>query len=455
MPIDQAACLAEHASRGPRYTSYPPATEFAPLSPDRVHRELAAIGAARRAVSLYVHVPFCRSLCAYCGCNVIPTRDESRGVGYVDQLATEMALLAGPLGEAPVVEIALGGGSPNFLAPRTLRTLISTIDRYFHVVPDARRSIELDPRQTTSAQLETLGALGFNSTSFGVQDFAQPVQDAIRRHQSIVQTRWLVERSRAAGLDDINIDIVYGLPRQTEDSFKATVDTVIDLGPDRVALFGYAHLPDKLPHQRIVEKAGRVLDAYERATLLLLAIERFTAAGYVHLGLDHFAKAGSRLARAAAEGRMGRTFQGYVERTSDTILGIGTSAISSTPRMHWQNHPKLPAWEDAITQQTLPVARGFVLDRDDRARRSLIERLMCDGRADLGALAREHLLDVDTYFAAELDRLKLVPELASYDVATHTIETTATGKLLVRNVCMLFDRYLDEGAAQPRFSTTI
>ncbi len=189
-PIDTAACLAEHASRGPRYTSYPPATEFGPVSGDRVTRELDAIGLAQRPVSLYVHVPFCRSLCSYCGCNVIPTRDTSRGVSYVDQLATEMALLAGPLLGTPVVEIALGGGSPNFLEPRTLRGLMSALERYFHVTTTARRSIELDPRQTTTSQLETLGALGFNSVSVGVQDFAQPVQDAIRRHQSVVQPRW-------------------------------------------------------------------------------------------------------------------------------------------------------------------------------------------------------------------------------------------------------------------------
>ena len=452
---DKAACLAEHASRGPRYTSYPPATEFRPIAADRVKRELMAVGTASRPVSLYVHVPFCRSLCAYCGCNVIPTRDETRGVSYVDQLTTEMALVAGTAFTAPITEIAFGGGSPNFLSPRSLRTVVATLERYFRVEPTARRSIELDPRTTSATQIDTLGDLGFTSLSCGVQDFAEPVQDAIRRHQSVAQTRWLVESARAAGIDDINIDIVYGLPRQTEASFGATLDAVIELAPDRVALFGYAHLPSKLPHQRIVERAGRVLDQYERATLLLLGIQKFTAAGYLHLGLDHFARPGSRLARAAAEGRMTRSFQGYNERLADSVIGVGTSAVSSTPRMHWQNHTQIKAWEEAIAAGTLPVNRGFVLDRDDRARRALITQLMCEGIADLETIGREHEIEADTYFARDLARLATVSDLAAYNTQTHTITTTPMGKLLVRNVCMLFDRYFQDDHEQPRFSSTI
>lgn len=450
-----ATTLAEYASRGPRYTSYPPATEFAPLAPERVKREVALIGASSRPVSLYLHIPFCRSLCSYCGCNVIPTRDEARGVTYVDQLITEMALLAGTAFTAPVTELAFGGGSPNFLQPQTLRTLIGAVERYFNLQPDARRTIELDPRTTSASQIETLADVGFSSFSIGVQDFAGPVQDAIRRHQSVEQTRWLVERGRTAGFDDINIDIVYGLPRQTETSFATTLDEVIGLAPDRVALFGYAHLPDKLPHQRIVEKAGRILDQYERATLLLMGIEKFTQAGYVHLGLDHFARPGSRLAIAAAEHRMTRSFQGYVEKRADAVIGLGTSAISSTPRMHWQNHAKLPLWEAAIAAGKLPVHRGFVLDRDDRARGSLISQLMCDGTVDLVELGRVHDLDAETYFARELGSLGTIGELAAHDPVTHTITTTPLGKLLVRNVCMLFDRYLQDTPDQPRYSSTI
>jgi oxygen-independent coproporphyrinogen-3 oxidase len=449
-----ASCLAKWSSRGPRYTSYPPATEFAPIAAGRVLPELERLGASPDPVSLYLHVPFCRSLCAYCGCNVIPTRNAERGVSYVDQLVTEMTLVAGRGFTAPISEISLGGGSPNFLSPASLRTLMAAIDRYFTVMPAARRSIELDPRTTTSSQIEALAALGFRSLSMGVQDFAEPVQDAIRRHQSIAQTRWLVERARAAGFDDINIDMVYGLPRQTEASFAETLSSVIALQPDRVALFGYAHLPDKLPHQRIVERAGRILDQYERATLLLMAIDRFAATDYVHLGLDHFARPDSRLAKAAAEGRMVRTFQGYVEWRADSIIGLGTSAISSTPRMHWQNYADLPEWESAIAAGRLPVHRGFSLDEDDRVRAALINRLMCDGSVDLGRLGRELGFDPNVYFARELGELSQIAELAAYDRNTRVIRTTPIGRLLVRNVCMAFDRYQHHDQTR-RYSSTI
>lgn len=444
-------CLAELSSRGPRYTSYPPATEFAPLAAPRVVRELATVHCEAAPVSLYVHIPFCQSLCWYCGCNVIPTRDRTRGDQYVDMVATELAILAELLGAGfPVAEIALGGGSPNFLSPRALRTLMVAIDRCFTRQSDARLSVELDPRTTTSSQVDTFADAGFRTLSMGVQDFSPQVQDAIHRHQTVVQTKWLVERARAAGFTDVNVDVVYGLPRQNEESFLQTLESVITLAPERIALFGYAHLPDKLPHQRLVERAGRVLDRYERATLLLLAIERLTKAGYIHLGLDHFAKPGSSLAIAAAEHRMVRSFQGYVEHKSDTLLGVGTSAISSTPRMFWQNHVELPQWEEAIVAQRLPVARGTVLDADDRIRRALIDRLMCDGEADLDALEQRFGIDPMTYFATELDSLGGQSDLAALD--GHTIRTTPIGKLLVRNVCMLFDRYYRDGQ---RFSSTI
>lgn len=445
-------CLAELSSRGPRYTSYPPATEFAALDSAKVVGELAHVRVEGAPVSLYVHVPFCRSLCWYCGCNVIPSRDTSRGEHYVDVLATELALLAETLGIGfPVSEIALGGGSPNFLTPRSLRTLKTAIDKAFKIQPKARLSVELDPRDTTSAQIDTFADAGFRTLSVGVQDFSERVQDAIHRHQTIVQTGWLIERARAAGFTDVNCDVVYGLPRQTESSFLATLESIIGLGPERIALFGYAHLPDRLPHQRLVERAGRVLDRYERATLLLMAIDRLTDAGYIHLGLDHFAKPGSSLARAAAEHRMVRTFQGYVEHKADTVLGLGVSAISSTPRMYWQNYVDLAAWEDAIGAKRLPVHRGAELDADDRIRRTLIERLMCDGEANLDALEQRFGIRPLDYFARELDTLRQEPALAS--LQDHTIKTTPLGKLLVRNVCMMFDRYHREDGS--RFSSTI
>lgn len=458
-PSATAAQLAEWASRGPRYTSYPPATEFRGIDAPRVQRELEIVAARRERISLYLHIPFCKSLCWYCGCNVIATRDASCGVSYVQELLAEMAMLSASVGAAPVTEISFGGGSPNFLSPDSLRTICAALERSFAIAPDARRSIELDPRTTTSAQVTTLAAAGFRSLSMGVQDFSEAVQEAIHRHQSKVQTRWLVDYARTAGFDDINVDVVYGLPLQTEASFANTLSAVIDLAPDRIALFGYAHLPSKLKHQRLVERAGRVLDSHERATLLLLAIEQLTAAGYLHLGLDHFARPGSRLARAAAEHRMVRSFQGYTEHRADAVLGLGVSAISSTPRMHWQNHAELPAWQRDVAAGQLPVASGVALDDDDRIRRAVIGHLMCDGEVDLRQVGCEHGVDDLSYFEREVAAIDRLGELASYDRGTHTVRTTPVGRLLVRNICMVFDRYHRDAApapgSQPRFSPTI
>lgn len=453
-----ASQLAAWASRGPRYTSYPPATVFATIEADGVARELARIGERRESVSLYLHIPFCRSLCWYCGCNVIPTRDTDRGARYVDQLLAEASLVAQAIQGAPVTEISFGGGSPNFLLAPTLRRLFDALEHSFAITSDARRSIELDPRTTTTDQIEALAAARFRSMSMGVQDFSEAVQDAIHRHQTVVQTRWLVQRARAAGFDDINLDVVYGLPLQTEASFARTLDAVIDLAPDRIALFGYAHLPSKLPHQRLVEKAGRILDGEERAQLLLLGIERLTAAGYLHLGLDHFARPDSRLARAAAEHRMTRSFQGYTEHRADAVVGLGVSAISSTPRMHWQSHVELPSWEQAVGAGGLPVERGIALDLDDQLRRVVIGRLMCDAELDLRQVGAEHGVDGPAYFEAELAAIGELGELAHYDPDTQTLRATDLGRLLIRNVCMVFDRYnaaAVAAGAPPRFSPTI
>lgn len=447
-----AECLAERATRGPRYTSYPPATQMRSIAPERVNRELELVAQEQGPIGLYIHVPFCFSLCAYCGCNVIPTRDTSKGDAYVDDISRELARLSEQLGRRnETTEVALGGGSPNFLEPAAIRRLMAAVHRYFAPGAQARMSVELDPRRTTASQIHAFREMGFNTASVGVQDFAQPVQDAIRRHQSAVQTKWLIDRARTEGFADINIDIVYGLPRQTDESFAHTIDTIIDLAPDRIALFGYAHLPTKLPHQKIVERAGRVLDRYERATLLLLGIEKLTGAGYIHLGLDHFAKPSSTLARAASEHRMARTFQGYVEHRADTILGVGVSSISSTPRLIWQNCSELGRWREALDEGRLPSERGVPLDRDDQLRRDVISKLMCDGEVELTRLGREYGIEAAAYFAPELQALSAMTDLARYE--SGRIQTTSIGKLLVRNVCMVFDRYHEPG--DTKFSSTI
>lgn len=462
LPVVSADCaispeeIAERVLSGPRYTSYPPATELRPRGDAEARAELGRIGAAGERVSLYVHLPFCRSLCWYCGCNVVATRDRSRGTGYVDTLTTELVLLRQALGEhasTPVTEISLGGGSPNFLHADDLRRLIAAIDKFLPPTSDARRSVELDPRDTDLDQLDALAGGGFRSLSVGVQDFSEPVQDAIHRHQSVAQTRKLLTAARAAGFDDVNVDVVYGLPRQTEETFRSTLEALVELGPDRIALFGYAHLPERRPHQRLVERAGRVLDTYERASLLLLGNQVLRAAGYQAIGLDHFARPGSPLALAADAGELTRNFQGYTVRRADAVLGVGVTAISTTEHQLWQHHGALPAWEEAIAAGQLPVALGFTLDADDRVRRDVIERLMCDGAVDGTAIGARYQLDFASYFRRELSALGAMPDLVRVEPERPRLVASELGRLLIRNVAMVFDRRLSE--REGTFSPTV
>jgi len=454
VPVLSADEIARHALTGPRYTSYPPATEFSTeVGPEVAAAELERLGARKAEISLYVHLPFCKSLCWYCGCNVVATRDRARATSYVDTLLTELAMVARPLDGAPITELALGGGSPNFLLIPDLRRLAAAIRRYLNVAPEARLSVELDPRDTTVEQLDAFAEAGFTSMSVGVQDFAEAVQDAIHRHQTVEMTRTLLEAARARGLDDINVDIVYGLPRQTETSFADTIDSIIELGPDRIALFGYAHLPEKRPHQSLVERAGKPLGLEARAELVVDATARLRAAGYLPIGLDHFAKPGSPLERAAAEGRLTRNFQGYVVRRADAVVGIGATAISDSGGAFWQDAGDLAKWSRALAVGKLPVERGVQLDDDDRLRREVIMRLMCDGVADLRAIGEAHGVDAATYFADEVARLGDQGELCAVD-GDLRITTTPLGKVLVRNVAMTFDRYLRNRPAGG-FSTTV
>jgi oxygen-independent coproporphyrinogen-3 oxidase len=445
--------LARLALTGPRYTSYPPATEFSDaVGAADAGAELRRLGATDAALSLYAHLPFCRSLCWYCGCNVVATRDRSRGTSYVDTLLTELATVAGALGRrARVTEIALGGGSPNFLLPADLARLVAGMERHFAVAADARRSVELDPRDTTLDQLDVLAEAGFASLSIGVQDFAEEVQAAIHRTQSVAATRALVEEARRRGFADLNLDIVYGLPGQTPESFAATLDAVISMAPDRIALFGYAHLPDRRPHQLLVVRQSRLPDLRERAVLLLAAVDQLTAAGYVHVGLDHFARPGSAFAAAAQGRRLDRTFQGYVERRADAVIGVGATAISTSDHLFWQN-AELEAWTTAVTAGALPVARGVVLGDDDRVRRQAITRLMCDGEIDLAELEPALGEAATDHFARELVELSRLPALCAVDGPV--VKATRLGQLLVRNLCLPFDRYLPQrrGAS---FSSTI
>ncbi|RMH42733.1 MAG: oxygen-independent coproporphyrinogen III oxidase [Deltaproteobacteria bacterium] len=452
--------LVAHVRPGPRYTSYPPATEFRPAFTAADAGEQLARLARRpdRIASLYLHVPYCASLCWYCGCNVVISRDRGKATGYVDRLVREIDALATRSGRGrPLAELSLGGGSPNFLPADELVRLVGAVCRAFELTADAELGIELDPRETTAEQIDALADCGFTRMSVGVQDFAPLVQRAIHREQSIEQTAELIARGRAAGFRSANVDLVYGLPGQTEDSLRATLDAVVRMAPDRIAMFGYAHLPHLRPHQKLVERAAAVPGPDHRARLLAVALEAFDAAGYVRVGLDHFARPDDPLVRAALDGRLHRNFQGYVVQRGDVLLGCGSSAITDTGDAYWQNHVDVDEWGRAVDAGQLPVARGVALDGDDQVRRYVITRLMCDAELDMADVERRFEIDFDRYFSPELDALAgrdLAP-LVEVDRDARRIVATPLGTQLIRNVCMAFDRYLRERADRPRFSPTL
>jgi len=459
-----ADSLAERARRGPRYTSYPPATEFVPsFKSADADTHLANLPAGAR-ISLYCHVPYCRSLCWYCGCNVKISGDRSRGSAYVDVLRQELSLLGQKLpNDAQIVELALGGGSPNFLLDEDMRRLVESVRTSFNVADDADLSTELDPRETSVELLATLADLRFSRMSVGVQDFTDAVQKAIHRYQSVEQTAYVIDNARRLGFKTVNVDLVYGLPAQTPRSFSETLDAVIGFSPQQVAMFGYAHLPQRLPHQKLVERGGHMPNSLERAELLLFATERFERAGYVQVGIDHFARPDSPLVHAAVSGNLHRNFQGYVVRRADRLLGCGASAISDSGGAYWQNHVDIDTWQREVEAGKLPVARGLALSEDDQIRRYVITKLMCDAELELAEVERRFGISVRNYFAWELEELSHddYADLIDLELDEGWLCATALGCQLLRNVCMVFDSYnrpsdnSDPGNGRPSFSPTV
>lgn len=447
----RAEQIAGHVSTGPRYTSYPPATAFGEFAPDVVRQQWAALAPTARDIGLYVHIPFCRQLCWYCGCNVVVAKDPKRADTYVDALASELATMRSAVGPQRLVEIALGGGSPNFLSARNLDTLMRAIDA-FEIAPDARRSVELDPRDTTPEMVAAFAAHGFRSASMGVQDFAEAVQAAIGRTQSVAQTKSLIDTCRATGFFDMNIDLVYGLPHQTPASLRETIRTVIELGPDRIAVFGYAHLPERNPKQKLLTRDVALPGLAERAELLLQTTAQLESAGYIAVGIDHFAKPGSELARAAKTHRLTRNFQGYVTHQSDYLLGVGASAISSTPTAIWQNALEVPAWQASALAGQPTVARGVALTPDDQVRRDVITELMCHGEVDLANIALRHGVVPEVYFREEIAAFSEANELAHF-AAPLVLQATPLGLHLRRKICQAFDRRSAQTGAT--FSLTV
>ena len=460
-PVLSETLLRRFDVAGPRYTSYPTADRFVEaFVADDYRRALAqraegtTIGGGP-PLSLYVHVPFCESICYYCACNKVITKHHERAAEYLDALEREIALHTAVLGNGqPVSQLHLGGGTPTFLNDAELERLMTSIRRNFALVAGAETSIEVDPRTVSGERLAFLAKLGFNRLSFGVQDFDPQVQKAVNRVQPFDSVRELVERSRTIGFESINVDLIYGLPKQTPASFRRTVEQVNSLRPDRIALYAYAHLPQRFkPQRRIDEAALPAPDA--RVGMLGAAMQGFLAQGYVHIGMDHFALPEDALAVAKRQGRLHRNFQGYSTQPDCDLIGLGVSAIGRMGATYSQNAKTLPEYYDALRQGQLPIVRGLDLSRDDLVRRTVIMALMCQGRVEFESIELAHQIDMREYFAAEFEQLATLEGQGLVELEPGAIQATPVGWYFVRAVAMLFDRHLQTDHMRERFSRII
>ena len=432
--------------RGPRYTSYPTA--------DRFHAKFAEADylnhleqRAPAPLSLYVHVPFCASLCYYCACNRIITKDHRRSTKYLRYLETEMAMLAKRLGtRQQAVQLHLGGGTPTFLNAEELRQLMQMLHQHFDIGADAEVSIEIDPRTIEPETMPLLATLGFNRLSLGVQDLDAAVQKAVHRIQPLDMIERVVADSRAAGFGSINFDLIYGLPKQTLEGFSRTLDDVIRLAPERIALYNYAHLPTRfLPQRRIAE--SDLPSAEERLQIFLMAIRRLLQAGYIYIGLDHFAKPEDEMARALAERSLHRNFQGYTTLAGVDLIGMGVSSISKVGQCYSQSVRTLDDYYQQLDAGQLPVERGFELNADDVLRRRIIMDLMCNVPIDFAGIGREYGVDFASHFSGELKALQPLAQEGLIAIDAQTLRVLPKGRLFVRAVAMAFDSHLRKPAA--------
>jgi oxygen-independent coproporphyrinogen-3 oxidase len=452
--------LRRYDRPGPRYTSYPTAPQFVPSFDEASLREAAKESNGDpipRALSLYVHVPFCTSPCFYCACNRIITRDRSRAAAYLPPLYREIELAASLFdSDREVVQLHFGGGTPNFMTPAQLREVVATLRRHFPFVDDNDLdcSIELDPRGLSVAEVAELAVIGFNRASLGVQDFDPVVQGAVNRVQTVSETQEVVDACRRHGFRSVNIDLIYGLPNQTSAGFDRTLDVVLGMRPDRLAIYGYAHLPKLIKAQTRID-ASKLPVRDVKLGLLQLAIERLTAAGYVHIGMDHFALPDDELALAQARGSLHRNFMGYTTHADSDLVGFGVSAISHIGPTYSQNPRDIPTWQAALDDGRLPVFRGMRMTDDDQLRAALIQHLMCQGEVPISALERRYGIAFRSYFRDALVRLQPLVDDSLVRIERDRIVATSPGRLLLRNIAMCFDAYLAEGAPPAQFSRAI
>ena len=443
--------IKKYDRQGPRYTSYPTALKFS----DAVNREELCqdIIRGRSPISLYFHIPFCETLCWFCGCFTEITKDQSRADNYLDYIEKEISLM-GPMldKDRRVCQLHLGGGTPNFLSSEQLERLAGLIRGQFNLEENSENSVELDPRRLSHQQVKTLRETGFGRASFGVQDCNLEVQKVINRIQPHEQNIEVMGWLREEGFNSINIDLIYGLPLQTVESFEETLDLVLQLDPDRFAIFSYAHVPWMKPSQKLLEDAGLPSPAI-KLQLLKCCIEKLTAAGYVYVGMDHFAKPDDELVVAQNNGSLQRNFQGYSTRGGTDVLALGVSSISQTDRTYRQNFKSFTEYAAAIDGGELPIDRGYILTHDDQIRRHVIMRLMCDCKLNFESLSQSLDISFAEYFAPELDSFDEMKADGLLTVDDNVLKVSPMGRLLIRNIAMHFDAYRD--SREKRFSRTV
>lgn len=458
MPQLSTDLLQQYDVDGPRYTSYPTADRFVEAFTENHYQQALKVRAISRAslpLSLYIHIPFCESLCFFCACNKIVTKHHERSAIYLEYLSKEIDLHLASLGNKPSVsQLHLGGGTPTFFSDAELTQLMSELRRKFKLSPVGEYSIEIDPRTIDTIRLKNLRALGFNRLSFGVQDFNADVQKAVHRIQPFEQVAELAKEARRQQFESLNMDLIYGLPKQTADTFSHTLDQVIAIKPDRIALYAYAHLPERFKPQRRI-KTEALPTAADKLTMLSSAIAKLIEAGYVYIGMDHFALPEDALAVAKRQGRLHRNFQGYSTQPDCDLIALGVSSIGRVGATYSQNAKTMEEYCDALDQGRLPIVRGMGLLSDDLIRRSVIMSIMCQGEVQYEAIELAYMIDFKQYFSNELARLEVLKNAGMLTLGVDDLVVTEIGWYFIRAIAMVFDKYLQVDQTRARFSKII
>jgi len=456
-PIFDADLIRRYDKAGPRYTSYPTAVQFHAGFDEAQYRQQAAISNARGGpLSLYFHIPFCDTVCFYCACNKVATKDRTKAQPYLDDVYREMALQASLFDDGrPVEQLHWGGGTPTFLSLDQMRELMGRTGEHFQLKKDdtGEYSIEIDPREANAETVAVLRELGFNRMSLGVQDFDATVQKAVNRIQTEEETLAVLQAARAEGFHGISIDLIYGLPFQTVDGFLRTLDQIIEASPDRLSVFNYAHLPTRFMPQRRINQDDLPTPA-EKLSILEATIRHLTDAGYVLIGMDHFAKPDDPLARAQREGSLYRNFQGYATHAECDLVAMGVSSISQVGDCFSQNVKDLTVYHAMLAEGRLPIERGLVVNEDDKLRRAVITELICHFELDGDQIGERFGIDFGDYFTDELENLEAFIDDGLLTLEGNRIRVLPVGRLMIRNICMTFDRYLDT-TGERRFSRTL